>query len=218
MRVVPNNPEQPGTTPEQPPSLTLSPPETKGKEEREDAREPSAEQPSEQPRNAERNNPRNNPEQPRRERRTRAPVVDTVPMPGTPEREVYDAIVSDPAICPITSNPGDFATRVVSGMFPHLTAREITAAVKRAAMHAASNPGEYRDGRRFLLNWLRRDDEKAAQRPRPAAPVAHATPSPHRPAAPVETINGPRLSLAEQAVQARAFRASLATSKETTRD
>ena len=116
------------------------------------------------------------PPAPAAKRRKREPVPDTVPDAGTPAREVYDAITSDPVLQPITTNPGDFAARIVGGMFPNLSERDIAAQVRRAAAHAASRPaGSYRDGRAYLTNWLTRDDATAATRPKP---------SPHTPSQP----------------------------------
>ncbi len=123
------------------------------------------------------------PPAPADKRRKREPVPDTIPTAGTPAREVYDAITSDPVLQPITNNPGDFAARIVGGMFPNLSERDIAAQVRRAAAHAASRPaGSYRDGRAYLTNWLTRDDASAATRPKPSL---------HTPAQPQRTQSLP---------------------------
>lgn len=205
-----NNPgNKAGTTrnnPEQAPSLTLSPPENKGNEEKKGAREASQEQGGTTPGN----NPRNKAEQPRTRRAPRAPAADTIPLPGSPEREVYDAITSDSVLCPITGNPGDFAARAVGGMFPNLTGREITAEVRRAGAQAAAKPpGYYSDGRRYLTNWLREEDARAAARPRPAQAQPAAPPKPRPRDDSGDRPRGPVLSAQQRAAASREFIAAL---------
>lgn len=220
---VGNNPEQgreqggnkAGTTrnnPEQAPPLTLSPLENKGNEEKEAAREASQEQGGTRRRNKGGNNPEQGREQPRRQRAPKVPTADAIPLPGSPERQVYDAIVGDPVLCPITGNPGDFAARIVGGMFPNLTGREITAEVRRAGAKAAAKPpGYYSDGRRYLTNWLREEDARAAARPRPAtAPVQPAAAPPPRPREDSgDRPRGPVLSAQQRAAASREFIAAL---------
>lgn len=101
------------------------------------------------------------------------PVADVVPMPGTDARKVFDALLADGLLSQITTNPGDFATRVTHpAAYPGV---DVLAEVLRAGMYAARYPGRYTDGQRFLGGWLRRA----------AADVAHApkvTALPLRPA------------------------------------
>ena len=219
---VGNNPEQgreqggnkAGTTrnnPEQGPPLTLSPLENKGNEEKGSAREASQEQGGTRRRNKGGNNPEQGREQPRRQRAPKVPTADAIPLPGSPERQVYDAIVGDPVLCPITGNPGDLAVRIVGGMFPNLTSREIIAEVRRAGAKAAAKPpGYYSDGRRYLTNWLREEDARAAARPRPAAPVQPAAPPQPRPRDDSgDRPRGPVLSAQQRAAASREFIAAL---------
>lgn len=104
------------------------------------------------------------------------PPPDTIPMPGTAARAVYDAILHDPALRPITGNPGDFALRISDpATYPGVN---VLAEVKRAGEWASAKPGKYSDGRAFLRNWLQRKAEDAAKAPKPApAPVRPAPPS-----------------------------------------
>lgn len=215
---VGNNPEQgreqggnkAGTTrnnPEQAPPLTLSPLENKGNEEKEAARETSQEQGGTRRRNKGGNNPEQGLEQPRRQRAPKAPAADTTPLPGTAAREVYDAIVGDPALQPITANPGDFATRCCSGAYPNLAPSAVAAVVRRCGEYAAREPGRYTDGRRALSNWLKEEDARAAARPRPAAAQAPKHPAPPR--------SVPMPQQRATAEQIRAMRAALVNASTT---
>lgn len=159
-----------------------------------------------------RNNP---PEQPRTRRASRMSAPDTIPLPGTAEREVYDAIVTDSVLCPITANPGDFAARAVGGAYPHLTPAAIAAVVRRCGEYAAREPGRYSDGRRALSNWLKEEDARAAARPRPA-PAPAAPPAAPRPRADSGDVpRGKVLSSQERNAAAREFLASLKASRAT---
>lgn len=216
-----NNPEQgleqggnkAGTTrnnPEQAPPLTLSPLENKGNEEKEAAREASQEQGGTRRRNKGGNNPEQGREQPRRQRAPRVHAADTIPLPGSPEREVYDAIVGDPVLCPITANPGDFAARAVGGAYPNLTPAAIAAVVRRCGEYAAREPGRYTDGRRALSNWLKEEDARAAARPRPTAQVqSAAAPQPRPRDDSGDRPRGPVLSAQQRAAASREFIAAL---------
>ena len=103
------------------------------------------------------------------------PRPDPVPESGL-ARRIYDALVGDPALAPITAGPGDLATRLaLDGAYPGLDGAAVLAAVRAAGTYAAGRPGQYRDGRRYLTGWLQRESERAASRPRPVAPVAART-------------------------------------------
>lgn len=173
-----NNPEQPRNNP----GTTLSPTppfpeETKGNQAEGGQRAGEGNNPGTTPGNNPRNKGGNNREQPPRGRRVRAHLEDTPPLPGTQAEAVYRAIVEDPALRPITGNPGDLAGRLVGGMFPHLDAATVAAQVRHAGAHAARKPGQYSDGGRFLINWLKNADADAAARPKPAAaPVTASSP------------------------------------------
>ena len=100
-----------------------------------------------------------------------APPPDVVPAPGTLARRVYDAIVTDRVLGPITGNPGDASERWADpATFPGV---DVLAEVRRAGEYAATRPGQYTDGRAFLRKWLQTCADRKA-----AAPRAH---SPHRP-------------------------------------
>jgi hypothetical protein len=111
-------------------------------------------------------------------------------MPGTAARAVYDAIVHDPTLRPITGNPGDFALRVTDGAYPGVN---VLAELKRAGEYASTKPGKYRDGRAFLRGWFQRRAEDVAAAPSPApAPVKTAlppTPPPVRTRAPLQPLS-----------------------------
>lgn len=113
------------------------------------------------------------------------PTPDTIPAAGTPARSVYDAIVNDTALRPITDNPGDFALRITDpATYPGVN---VLAEVKRAGEWASTKPKKYTDGRAFLRNWLQRKADDAARAPKPAPPPAPpppAAPKPREPAAP----------------------------------
>lgn len=101
---------------------------------------------------------------PKRQKPTPSP--DTIPMPNTLARRVYDAILSDRALAPITGNPGDAAERWSDpAAFPGV---DVLAEVKRAGEYAATKPGRYADGRGFLRSWLQRKADEIAAKPKPA--------------------------------------------------
>lgn len=101
--------------------------------------------------------------------RPEAPA-DPVPAPGTAARRVYDAIVGDRVLQPITAGPGDLAERLCApGAYPGV---DVLAAVRAAGTYAAGKPaGSYADGRRYLCNWLGREAERARLSPKPVAPA-----------------------------------------------
>lgn len=130
------------------------------------------------------------------------PRPDEPPLPGTQARSVYDAIIADPVLRPITGNPGDWSSRATDpATYPGV---DVLAEVKRAGMWAAEHPGKHTDGRRYLANWLQRKADEVARQPRPAAP-APRSPLPVRatplPPAPVRLA-----SLDEIAAEARQAR------------
>lgn len=107
---------------------------------------------------------------------------DKIPLPGTVARKIYDAIVSDSALAPITANPGDASERWADpATFPGV---DVLAQVRRAAEYLSSRPDRYTDGRAFLRGWLQREADRVARAPRPtvtAAPRDATKPAP-RPA------------------------------------
>ncbi len=114
----------------------------------------------------------------------RAPEPDTIPLPGTLARRIFDAIVGDRALAPITGNPGDAAQRWADpDTFPGV---DVLAEVRRAGEYAATKPGRYTDGRAFLRGWLQRKADEVARMPKAAgragAGVVPAAPRPVDPA------------------------------------
>jgi len=99
-------------------------------------------------------------------RKPKAPAPEVpIPEPGTVARSVYDAIVNDPILGPITAGPADFAVRITHpDAYPGVN---VLAEVLRAAEHYARGKRVYTDGRRTLANWLRGEAEKEASRPKP---------------------------------------------------
>lgn len=141
-------------------------------------------------------------------RKGRAPEAREVPPPlGTVARRVYDALVADPVLRPITAGPADLAGRLVAdGAYPRV---DVLAEVLRAGEYAARHPGRYRDGRRFLVNWLRTAAETIARAPTvappaPVAPKAHAPPA--RPPAPRASPEAIRATAAQVRAQIQAQR------------
>lgn len=80
--------------------------------------------------------------------------------PADPEaRAVYDAIVGDPMLGPVTRRPADLAVRLTApGAFPGVA---VLSQVLRAATWNAGQRKPKRDGRAFLLGWLGRSDPEA---------------------------------------------------------
>ena len=102
-----------------------------------------------------------------------APTPDTIPAPGTLARRVFDAIVGDRILAPITVNPGDAAERWADpATYPGVN---VLAEVKRAGEYAAERPGEYVDGRAFLRKWFKRAADTAARAPKVANGAEHQT-------------------------------------------
>jgi hypothetical protein len=104
-----------------------------------------------------------------------APTPDTIPLPGTLARRVFDAIVADRALAPITVNPGDASQRWADpDAFPGV---DVLAQVKRAGEYAAERPGKYSDGRAFIRGWLQRKADEVARAPKPAGAAAAPRPA-----------------------------------------
>jgi hypothetical protein len=95
------------------------------------------------------------------------PLPDPVPAAGTPARRLYDAIITDRVLGPITRGPGDLAERLSQvDAYPGI---DVLAEVKRAGAWVAGKPaGHWSDGRKALLGWLARTAERAASTPKPA--------------------------------------------------
>lgn len=116
---------------------------------------------------------------------------DTIPLPGTPARRVYDAILRDRVLAPITASPGDFADRVTApSAYPGV---DVVAVVIDAGIWLAGSgrAHEYSDGRSFLTKQFKREAGRVAAQPRvvanagqtvgvapPSSPVFVPTPSP----------------------------------------
>lgn len=105
-----------------------------------------------------------------------APQPDTIPLPGTLARRVFDAIVGDVALAPIVANPGDASQRWADpGTYPGV---DVLAEVRRAGEYAATKPGRYTDGRAFLRGWLQRKADEVARMPKPAGAAVAAAQRP----------------------------------------
>lgn len=116
-------------------------------------------------------------------RSKRAPEPDTIPLPGTLARRLFDAIVGDRALAPITGNPGDAAHRWADpDAFPGV---DVLAEVKRAGEYASTKPGRYTDGRSFVRGWLQRKADEVARAPKVAGRAGvGVVPAAQRPADP----------------------------------
>lgn len=106
------------------------------------------------------------PAKPAKARVAATPLPDPVPAAGTLARRVYDAIVTDRVLGPITRGPGDLAERISQpDTYPGL---DVLGEVKRAgAWVAGKPPGYWSDGRKALLGWLARTQERVASTPKP---------------------------------------------------
>jgi hypothetical protein len=149
---------------------------------------------------------------PKKAKRAKAPPPpDTVPLPGTDARRVYDAILADSVLRPITVNPGDFSVRSADpGAYPGVN---VEAEVRRAGEYAASRPtGHYADGRAFLRNWLQRRADDVARTPRPAAPVVvkPSATAPKRVEVSAEEAEAARMAFAEELKARRAAKGKVA--------
>ncbi len=107
------------------------------------------------------------PAKPAKPRPATTPLPDPVPAAGSPARRLYDAIVGDRVLGPITGGPGDLAERLVAeGAYPGV---DVLAEVRKAGAWAAGQPaGHWRDGRKAILGWLARAEQRAASTPKPA--------------------------------------------------
>ena len=119
------------------------------------------------------------PAKPAKARAAATPPPDPVPATGTAARRLYDAITTDRVLGPITGGPGDLAERLCAeGAYPGV---DVLAEVRKAGAWIAGQPaGHWRDGRRALLSWMGRAQERASSIPKPApgtpAPYAYSPP------------------------------------------
>ena len=134
-----------------------------------------------------------------------APTPDTIPAPGTLARRVFDAIVGDRILAPITVNPGDAAERWADpATYPGVN---VLAEVKRAGEYAAERPGEYVDGRAFLRKWFKRAADTVARAPKAANGAEHpvapavAAPTASQPHAPKKVFLGEEFAAAAKAAR-----------------
>ncbi len=100
-------------------------------------------------------------------RSKKAAFVDPVPNVGAPARMIYDAIVCDDVLRPITAGPGDLAHRFLRD-FTELEEREIARLVRDAGSWLVEKP-QKSDGRAFLRNWIKREVADRESRPKPAS-------------------------------------------------
>jgi len=147
----------------QPPSRPVP---SRPEEETTSLQSPSGEPPS----GATSTDPAEAPKATKGKRAKRAPEPDTIPLPGTLARRIFDAIVGDRALAPITGNPGDAALRWADpDAFPGV---DVLAEVKRAGEYASTKPGRYTDGRSFVRGWLQRKADEVARAPKAGAFVS----------------------------------------------
>ena len=107
------------------------------------------------------------PAKPAKPRPATTPLPDPVPAAGSPARRLYDAITGDRVLGPITGGPGDLAERLCAeGAYPGV---DVLAEVRKAGAWAAGQPaGHWRDGRKAILGWLARAEQRAASTPKPS--------------------------------------------------
>jgi hypothetical protein len=106
----------------------------------------------------------------RKARAAATPIPDPVPADGTPARRLYDAIVTDRVLGPITRGPGDLSERLSQAdAYPGV---DVLAEVRRAAAWGAGQrAGHWSDGRKALLGWLQRAADRVASTPKAAPSV-----------------------------------------------
>jgi hypothetical protein len=104
---------------------------------------------------------------PAKPRPATTPLPDPVPAAGSPARRLYDAIVGDRVLGPITGGPGDLSERLTAeGAYPGV---DVLAEVRKAGAWAAGKPsGHWKDGRKAILGWLARAQERVSSTPKPA--------------------------------------------------
>lgn len=115
---------------------------------------------------------------PRRERRRKtvhAPAVDPVPPEGTVARRVYEAIVTDVELAPITRGPGDLAQRLAA--LCEGTTVDPAAEVILAGAWAARNR-KWTDGASALLRWVKSSLDRARSLPAPVVGTPRASVEP----------------------------------------
>lgn len=120
------------------------------------------------------------PSAPRRERRRKtapAPAVDPVPPEGTVARRVYEAIVTDVELAPITRGPGDLAQRLAA--LCEGTTVDPAAEVILAGAWAARNR-KWTDGAAGLLRWVKSSTDRARALPAPVVGTPRASSEPVR--------------------------------------
>jgi hypothetical protein len=77
---------------------------------------------------------------------------------------------------PITGGPGDLAERLCAeGAYPGV---DVLAEVRKAGAWAAGKPsGHWKDGRKAILGWLARAQERVSSTPKPAPAKAAWVPA-----------------------------------------
>jgi hypothetical protein len=116
------------------------------------------------------------PAKPAKPRAAATPPPDPVPPAGSPARRLYDAITGDRVLGPITGGPGDLAERLCAeGAYPGV---DVLAEVRKAGAWAAGKPsGHWKDGRKAILGWLARAQERVSSTPKPAPAKAAWVPA-----------------------------------------
>jgi predicted Rdx family selenoprotein len=116
------------------------------------------------------------PAKPAKPRQAATPLPDPVPPAGSPARRLYDAITGDRVLGPITGGPGDLAERLVAeGAYPGV---DVLAEIRKAGAWAAGKPsGHWKDGRKAILGWLARAQERVSSTPKPAPAKAAWVPA-----------------------------------------
>jgi hypothetical protein len=119
------------------------------------------------------------PAKPAKPRAAATPLPDPVPPAGSPARRLYDAITGDRVLGPITGGPGDLSERLTAeGAYPGV---DVLAEVRKAGAWAAGQPaGHWRDGRKAILGWLARAEQRAASTPKPSPASVLTTHQPER--------------------------------------